>query len=100
MAYYQTPSRIKASVVIDDDLKIAALPDQEITKFAQSKLTRDLAEEILKREDIFSRKETWKGVTFSAEFYCLTGEQLNQIVQANTVQVAHAVTQDIGYRVL
>ena len=73
---------------------------QEAMEFAQPKLARALVEEILKREDIFSRKETWIGVTFSAEFYCLTGEQLNQIVQANTVQVAHAVTQDIAYRVL
>jgi len=70
--------RISASITLAHGLLIE---DQDVTQFVQLKLARRLAEEILKRKDIFSREETYQGVTFSAEFYCLTGEQLNEIVQ-------------------
>ena len=84
-----TKHRISASVEIGHEILMEARSYQDVTQIAQLKLARALAKEILKREDIFSRKETYQGVTFSAEFYCLTGEQLNQ-----TAYTAAAAAKD------
>lgn len=74
----RTKHRISASVEIGWE---TLMEHQDVMQLALSKLARGLAEEVLKREDIHSRKENDQGVTLSAEFYCLTGEQLNEIVQ-------------------
>lgn len=83
-----TKHKISASVMIGWETLMEARSHQleeyginDVMQFALSKLTRGLAQELLKREDIHSRKENDQGVTLSAEFYCLTGEQLNEIVQ-------------------
>ena len=73
--------KISAIVEIGWETLKEARSYQDVMQFALSKLARGLAEELLKREDIHSRKESDQGVTLSAEFYCLTREQLNQIVQ-------------------
>ncbi len=82
-----TKHKVSASVMIGWETLMEARSYQNVMQIAQLKLARGLAEEILKREDIISRKETYQGVTLSAEFYCLTGEQLNQIVQDATQDI-------------
>ena len=80
--------KISTSVEIGWETLMEARSYQDVIQIALSKLARGLAEEILKREDIHSRKETYQGVTLSAEFYCLTGDQLDQIVQDATQNIA------------
>lgn len=79
--------KISTSVEIGWETLMEARSYQDVIQIALSKLARGLAEEILKREDIHSRKETYQGVTLSAEFYCLTGDQLDQIVQDATQDI-------------
>ena len=80
--------RISASVEIGWETLMEARSYQDAMGFALSKLARGLGEEILMREYLHSRKENYQGVTLSVEFYCLTGEQLDQIVRDAIQEIA------------